>query len=91
MFVDGDVTVDRLVGLGYAERVDDSADGRRKVVRLTPRGIESLHRSAEIFDDIRTRWASVLGEDRMRQLEADLRTMMPADGFSLDVAGWFGG
>src|ERR1700733_5960396 len=28
-------TVDRLVDLGYAERSDDPADGRRKVVRLT--------------------------------------------------------
>jgi len=84
-------TVDRLVGLGYAERADDPADGRRKVVRLTGHGVDSLRRSARIFEDIRARWASVLGEERVRQMEADLRTMMPAGGFSLDVAGWFGG
>lgn len=83
-------TIDRLVALGYVERVDDPADGRRKRVRLTPRGIDSLRRSAQIFEDIRTRWATNLGAERMRQLEDDLRTMMPAGGFSLDVAGWFG-
>src|SRR3984957_2414371 len=32
-------TVDRLESLGYAERVDDEADGRRKLVRLTPHGL----------------------------------------------------
>jgi DNA-binding MarR family transcriptional regulator len=83
-------TIDRLESLGYVERGTDPADARRKVVRLTPRGIESLHRSALIFERIRARWAAALGEQRLRELEDDLRTMMPAGGFSLDVAGWFG-
>jgi DNA-binding MarR family transcriptional regulator len=84
-------TVDRLVTLGYAERVDDESDGRRKLVRLTPRGIDSLIRSAAIFDDLRSRWAGALGTKRLAELEAALRTVAPADGFRLDVAGWFGG
>jgi DNA-binding MarR family transcriptional regulator len=83
-------TVDRLEHLGYAERVDDETDARRKVVRLTPRGIDSLVRSAAIFEDLRARWATVLGEQRLRELEADLRTMAPAHGFSLDVPSRFG-
>jgi DNA-binding MarR family transcriptional regulator len=84
-------TVDRLERLGYAERVDDETDARRKLVRLTPHGIDSLVRSAAIFEDLRARWARTLGTTRLRELEADLRTMAPADGLSLDVAGWFGG
>jgi DNA-binding MarR family transcriptional regulator len=83
-------TVDRLERLGYAERVDDETDARRKVVRLTPRGVDSLVRSAAIFEDLRARWAKTLGVQRLRELEADLRTMAPDDGVSLDVAGWFG-
>jgi DNA-binding MarR family transcriptional regulator len=83
-------TVDRLESLGYAERVDDEVDGRRKLVRLTPRGIDSLVRSAAIFDDLRAQWAATLGTKRLSSLEADLRTMVSADGFRLDVAGWFG-
>jgi DNA-binding MarR family transcriptional regulator len=84
-------TVDRLVELGYAVRSEDPADGRRKLVRLTPRGLDSLARSAAIFDRLRADWASELGPDRLREFESDLRAMVPADGFRLDVAGWFGG
>jgi DNA-binding MarR family transcriptional regulator len=84
-------TVDRLEALGYAERVDDRSDARRKLVRLTPHGIDALEKSAEIFDRLREEWAGVLGAGRLRELEGDLRTVVPADGFRLDVAGWFGG
>lgn len=83
-------TVDRLASLGYAERVGDEADGRRKLVRLTPRGIDALVRSAAIFDGLRARWASTLGPKQLADLEAALRTMAPTGGHRLDVAGWFG-
>ena len=66
------------------------ADRRRKLVRLTPRGIEALTLSATIFGDIRARWAGHLGADAGRDLEASLRTMAPGETFRLDVPGWFG-
>ncbi len=84
-------TVDRLAELGYAERVDDPADGRRKIVQLTPRGVDSLGQSAVIFDGIRSALATTLGAGRLRELEADLRAIVPSGGFRLDVPGWFGG
>ena len=84
-------TIDRLAELGYVERTDDPADGRRKIVRLTPRGIDSLTRSASIFEDIRDSLAVVLGADRLREFEACLRAIVPRGGFRLDVPGWFGG
>ena len=83
-------TIERLEALGYAQRAGDSADRRRKLTRLTPRGVEALTLSAEIFDDIRNRWARTLGEDRVADLEASLRTMVPGETFRLDVPGWFG-
>ena len=83
-------TIDRLEQLGYAERAADARDARRKLVRLTPLGIDALARSAAIFDDLRAQWASRLGPDRLRALEADLRTMAPHGGFRLDVPGWLG-
>ena len=83
-------TVDRLAALGYVERVDDQADGRRKLIRLTPRGVDSLRQAAEIFDELRARWAKTLGAARVAELEASLRTMVPAAGFPVDVPGWFG-
>jgi len=83
-------TIDRLERLGYAERATDARDARRKLVRLTPRGIDALARSAAIFEDLRAQWASHLGPERLRELEADLRTMTPDGRFRLDVPGWFG-
>ena len=83
-------TVDRLVSLGYAERAADATDGRRKLVRLTPRGVEALALSAAIFEDLRARWAGTLGTRRLRDLEDSLRVMAPHGSFRLDVPGWFG-
>jgi DNA-binding MarR family transcriptional regulator len=84
-------TVDRLAELGYAQRAGDAADRRRKLIRLTPRGIEALTLSAMIFSEIRARWAAELGAARLADLEAALRTMAPGETFRLDVPGWFGG
>jgi hypothetical protein len=47
-------------------------------------------RSARIFDGLRAGWAAALGEERLRALEADLRTVTPPDLFRLGVPGWFG-
>ena len=84
-------TIDRLAELGYVQRLDDTADRRRKLVRLTPRGIEALTLSAFIFGQIRDRWAAELGAARLADLEASLATMAPGEMFRLDVPGWFGG
>ncbi|MEH1026413.1 MarR family winged helix-turn-helix transcriptional regulator [Micromonospora profundi] len=84
-------TVDRLVAAGYLERIDDPADARRRLVRVTPRGADGLHRSAQIFDQLRERWAATLGPDRVAALEDDLSTVASANWFRLDMPGWFGG
>jgi len=83
-------TVDRLEALGYVERVDDPRDARSKLNRLTPRGLDSLNRSAEIFDRLRAGWVEQLGAERVRSLESSLRTVVPAAIFPVDVPGWFG-
>ncbi|MEO3874260.1 MarR family winged helix-turn-helix transcriptional regulator [Nonomuraea sp. B12E4] len=83
-------TVDTLERIGYVERTLDPADTRRKIVRLTPFGLDALNRSARIFDDLRARWSAELGEDRLSALESDLRRMTPANLWRLDTPGWFG-
>ncbi|MBH5338152.1 winged helix-turn-helix transcriptional regulator [Streptomyces pactum] len=85
-------TAERLMAVGYAERVADPADARRKIIRLTPHGVDALRRSAALFEELRARWAATLGDERLRQLETDLRTMTAGAGAGLrvDVAGWFG-
>src|SRR6202012_2971829 len=72
-------TIDRLAGLGYVHRAGDDADRRRKLARLTPRGIAVLAMSAMIFGDIRARWAAALGAARLAELETSLRTMTPGE------------
>ncbi|MGH3206303.1 MAG: MarR family winged helix-turn-helix transcriptional regulator [Trebonia sp.] len=84
-------TIDRLAELGYVERGGASADRRRKLVRLTPRGIEALTLSAEAFEHVRARWAGLLGAGRVAALEADLRAVAPDQAFRLDIPGWLGG
>ncbi|ALC22490.1 winged helix-turn-helix transcriptional regulator [Streptomyces pristinaespiralis] len=84
-------TIDRLLSLGYAERADDPADARRKLIRLTPHGFDALARSAEIFDGLRAEWARAIGPDRLRDLESALRTLTPPGSIRLDAAGWLGG
>ncbi|MEU5954919.1 MarR family transcriptional regulator [Streptomyces sp. NPDC047525] len=84
-------TIDRLITLGYAERTDDPADARRKLIRLTPHGIDMLRRSAAIFEELHTEWSKQLGARRLHAMEDDLRAVVPPDAFRLDAAGWLGG
>ncbi|MGW7414116.1 MarR family winged helix-turn-helix transcriptional regulator [Streptomyces sp. NPDC054863] len=85
-------TVDRLTALGYATTAPDPADARRKLVRLTPHGLDALTRSAAIFETLRAEWAATVGQDRVQDLESALRTVVPpSDRFRLDTAGWLGG
>ena len=83
-------TIDRLTELGYVTRGTEAADRRRKLVRLTPRGWQALAQSAEAFAQVRARWATELGSDRVAALEADLRTMAAGQPFRLDLPGWLG-
>jgi DNA-binding MarR family transcriptional regulator len=83
--------VEFLERRGYLQRAPDPDDARRKPVRLTERGLDSLRVSAAAFARARAGWARELGEPRLRALEADLRAVTPAAAFRLDLPGWFAG
>lgn len=83
-------TIAALEQRGYVERGTDPDDARRKVVRLTEHGLDCLHRSARIFDQLRAQWAQTLGETRLSAMEDDLRKVTPHEIMRLDVPGWFG-
>jgi DNA-binding MarR family transcriptional regulator len=51
--------VDELVRLGYVVRGTDPADGRRRIVTLTPRGVDCLRASEAIFDELLAEWRAV--------------------------------
>lgn len=48
--------VDELERLGYVTRGPDPDDGRRRRVTLTPRGVDCLCVSAEIFEELLAQW-----------------------------------
>jgi DNA-binding MarR family transcriptional regulator len=84
-------TVDTLERLGYVRRERDPGDGRRMLVRLTDRGVDCLIKSAQIFDQLRAQWATIVGGERLRALEDDLRKVTPPQAARLDIPGWISG
>jgi DNA-binding MarR family transcriptional regulator len=84
-------TVDRLESLGYVARQPDPSDARTKKVVLTERGLDSLRRSAAVFDQVHTDWAQTIGADRLRELEDSLASVIAGHGFRRDAQAWFGG
>jgi len=83
-------TIDQLERLGYVARSIDERDSRRKRVVLTDTGIDMLRRSAEIFDDLRRRWARTIGAERLAALEDDLSKVVGAHAYRLDAQAWLG-
>ncbi len=67
--------VDDLVGLGYAERIPAPADGRSKLVRLTPRGRAATLVARDAITDTERRWAQVLGAADARRLRSLLERL----------------
>ncbi|RSS76865.1 hypothetical protein EF903_32850 [Streptomyces sp. WAC05292] len=52
----------------------------------SPRGRAALHRSAELFGELRAEWSAVLGPGRVRGLELALRGVVPREtAFRLDA------
>jgi DNA-binding MarR family transcriptional regulator len=84
-------TIAGLEKQGYVERATDPGDARRKIVRLTAKGIDMLTVSARSFDRIQAEWAEAVGPERLAALQADLRALAPGELFRLDVPGWFNG
>jgi DNA-binding MarR family transcriptional regulator len=71
-------TVDRLVGLGLAERRQDPADRRRAEFAVTAAGDEVGRGAAEASGRITARMASRLGEGELERLKDYLRRVSDA-------------
>ena len=67
--------VDDLVRLGYAERLPDPADGRAKLVRLTPRGAAAAAEGGRIIAAIERDWSERLGPRRATALRRGLELL----------------
>lgn len=80
--------LDGLEADGLVERGADAADGRRKVVRLAPRGRELLAAVEEVYRELEDRWAAVIGADAVEAVRTDVtRALMDAHGGRLPAVG----
>jgi DNA-binding MarR family transcriptional regulator len=64
--------VDKLERAGYVERVPDPADGRARLVRMTPKGEEAIPVARAEEERIEQEWEQHLGPRRMAQLREAL-------------------
>jgi DNA-binding MarR family transcriptional regulator len=53
---------------GYLERVPDPEDGRAKIIKLTPRGIDAALTGRRLFKEIEDEWGERYGEERVASL-----------------------
>jgi DNA-binding MarR family transcriptional regulator len=67
--------VEQLERQGYVERVPDPADGRARLVRVAPRGAESVEYTTQVVAEIEAEWRAHLGDERMDRLRADLAAL----------------
>jgi DNA-binding MarR family transcriptional regulator len=54
----------------YVERVPDPADGRAKIIKLTPRGVDAALTGRRLFSEIESEWAERYGEERIADMRA---------------------
>src|SRR4051812_5311000 len=62
--------VDQLEAAGYVERVPDPADGRARLVRITPRGYDVVRVVTAVQQGIEEEWRTHLGDGATEQLRA---------------------
>jgi DNA-binding MarR family transcriptional regulator len=68
--------VDDLERLGYVERTPDPDDGRAKIVRFTPAGLDFVSDAAEVLTEIWHDYAELLGPGELEQLQSSLRKLL---------------
>ena len=64
--------VEALVDAGYARRGESTGDARVRPIELTDRGRELQETAEGIYTELESRWADVIGQDRLAALRADL-------------------
>lgn len=79
--------VDDLLAWGMLERVEDPADGRAWLVRLTPQGGAAILDGLKILGGIEAKLRDELGSERMASLHAALSDTMDVLERDLGLAG----
>jgi DNA-binding MarR family transcriptional regulator len=69
-------TVAFLEAGAYVFRSPDPSDGRRALLRVTDRGHALMGEGEAVFDDLLADWESLVGGDRIADLEEALRRLL---------------
>jgi DNA-binding MarR family transcriptional regulator len=67
----------------YVFRSPDPRDGRRALLKVTDRGQALMDEGEAVFDELRAHWESLVGRDRIADLQDALVRLLDAD----EVAG----
>ena len=70
--------IDDLEQLGYVERTPDPDDGRAKIVRFTPAGLDFVCDAAEMLDEVWSEYSAFLGAQELDQLQETLHKLWRA-------------
>ncbi|GIJ43713.1 MarR family transcriptional regulator [Virgisporangium aliadipatigenens] len=81
-------TIAVLVQRGWVAVEDDTADRRRRRLRVTDLGHRVMREGEAIFDDLRKAWAERIGDDELARLEELLTAFVGADTIRLESPGW---
>ena len=67
--------VDEVERLGYVERISDPTDGRAKIVRFTPAGLELINHGTDIATAIQRDYAELIGKQKLDLLREILEEL----------------
>ena len=67
--------VDQLERAGYVERVPDPSDRRARLIRITPRGAQTIPISAQVIADIDAEWTEHVGQENLNHLRQTLAAL----------------
>lgn len=77
-------TVAFLEESGYVLRSPDPGDGRRARLEVTDRGHSLMREGEAVFDELRAQWESLVGRDRIAEVQDALQRLLGVDGAVLD-------
>lgn len=64
---------------GYVLRSPDPADGRRARLTVTERGQSLMREGEAVFDELRSQWESLVGSDRIADVQDALVRLLGTD------------
>jgi DNA-binding MarR family transcriptional regulator len=71
---------------GYILRSPDPGDARRARLRVTDRGNLLMREGEAVFDELRAQWESLVGQDRVADVQDALAQLLGADAKLEEIA-----